>query len=309
MDLYHLKVLFYVKHTGSFTKAAHKLDITQPSITRLISNFEKETGIKLVNKIGKKIVITSEGEHILELAEQIFSTEQLIEKEIVNIRQKQTGFIKIYSTETFAAYYMADIYSVFKERHDSNDTIDVSVSTLPSYYVIKKTKDFSCDCGIITNNVQDPDLQVINLLHEKIVLVGSPEAELSKNNFVEISELNNMPVIMFENRSNTKDAVQIFKKKHNLSFKTVCTFSNSDAVKSLVKKGLGYAFISRKVVEEEIRKDELKVIKIEDDTLYRNFYLIYSKDKYFSDPLKNYIETTMEWSTKYSKKINTNYYM
>jgi LysR family transcriptional regulator, transcriptional activator of the cysJI operon len=302
MDLYQLKVFYYVKKSGSFTKAAAHLKVTQPSITRLMNAFEKELGIKLINKIGKKIVITSDGEKVFELAKPIFGMEKTIENEISNIRQQKSGLIKIFSTETFVAYYMADIYARFREQYDS---IDVSVSTFPSYYVISHTKDFDCDFGIITNNVnvEDPKLQVINLLREKIILVGNPDSPLTQKNFVEIGELNNMPIIMFENRSNTKDAIQIFKKKNNLEFKTVCTFSNSDAVKSLVKKGLGYAFISKKVVKEEIQKGELKFINIEDEALYRTFYLIYCKDKYFSQPLRNFIEIMMEWSKNYSENI------
>ncbi|MCF7929817.1 MAG: LysR family transcriptional regulator [Spirochaetales bacterium] len=49
MDLYQLKVFYYVKKTGSFTKTAAYLNVTQPLITRLMNTFEKEIGVKLIN--------------------------------------------------------------------------------------------------------------------------------------------------------------------------------------------------------------------------------------------------------------------
>jgi len=300
MNTEHLKIFYYTAKFKNFTKAAEFLNITQPSVTRLIYDFQDKLGLVLINKNGKSFVLTDHGKKIYEMAEKIFEIELKIEECVRDIQQQKSGIINILTTETYGAHFMPEFLVEYKRLFPG---IMINVTTLPNDQVVDLTSRLECDFGIISKKLKNQKLLVKNLLEEKIVLISAPDKPLAKRKELSPREVNNLPIILFEEECGTNEAVMKFKKKNNLEFDVRCIFSNSESVKSLVKKGLGYAFISRNVIKNEVARNELVEINVLDETLVRQFYIIYHKEKYISNTLKTFIDIMIEWSDKYTEKI------
>ncbi len=300
MNIEHLKIFYYTAKFKNFTKAAEFLNITQPSVTRLIYEFQDKLGLVLINKNGKSFVLTDPGKKIYEMAEKIFEIELKIEECVRDIKQQKSGIINILTTETYGAHFMPEFLVEYKRLYPG---ILLNVTTLPNDQVVELTSHLECDFGIISKKLKNQKLLVKNLLEEKIVLISAPGKPLAKRKELSPQEVNNLPIILFEEECGTNEAVMKFKKKNNLEFDVRCIFSNSESVKSLVKKGLGYAFISRNVIKNEVARNELVEINVLDETLVRQFYIIYHKEKYISNTLKTFIDIMIEWSDKYTEKI------
>ncbi|MCP5514609.1 MAG: LysR family transcriptional regulator [Spirochaetales bacterium] len=300
MNTEHLKIFYYTAKFKNFTKAAEFLNITQPSVTRLIYDFQDKLGLVLINKNGKSFVLTDPGKKIYEMAEKIFEIELKIEECVRDIQQQKSGIINILTTETYGAHFMPEFLVEYKRLYPG---IMINVTTLPNDQVVDLTSRLECDFGIISKKLKNQKLLVKNLLEEKIVLISAPDKPLAKRKELSPREVNNLPIILFEEECGTNEAVMKFKKKNNLEFDVRCIFSNSESVKSLVKKGLGYAFISRNVIKNEVARNELVEINVLDETLVRQFYIIYHKEKYISNTLKTFIDIMIEWSDKYTEKI------
>jgi len=301
MNLYHLKTFYHTAKFKSFTKAADELCITQPAVTRQIQELQSNYDLILFNRVGKKIILTDAGESLYSLAEKIFELETQVEESIRDYQQQKSGKISVVTTETFGAFYLPGIVLDFYKKYPE---IYISVLTLTDVYVIDSISKLSNDLGFISKEIIHPKIVVKEILKEEIVLVTHPGSPLAKKSKLEPSELNNLPFIMPEIGCGSRKVISDFKKRHNIGFNVVCDFSNNDAIKELVREGMGITLISRNAVQNDIRKGDLVSIDVDDPNLVRRFYLTYHKEKYFTKSIAEFIATTNHWSGEYMKTLS-----
>ena len=286
MNLDNLKSFYYTAKFNSFTKAALYLNITQPSVTRQVQDLQEKTGFALINKTGKSFLLTDAGNMLYSMAETIFEIESRIEESINDYKRQKKGNIVINTINSFCSYYLPDFMPKFIEKYPE---IKVSIYAMPDENVVSTTSKLENDFGIVSHKVKNPKIISHELFCEEIVLISSPTQPLAKKEKVALAQLNNLPMILFEKESGTMYSTEGFMRRNRISFKTVCTISDSEAVKNMVRQKAGYALISKKVVEKEVASGDLVAVHINDSFLTRKFYMIYHKDKYFSENLKSFI--------------------
>ncbi len=297
MNLDNLKSFYYTAKFNSFTRAAQYLSITQPSVTRQVQDLQEKTGLALINKTGKTFVLTDAGNMIYSMAEGVFESEAKIEESISDYKRQKKGNIVINTINSFSSYYLPDFMPRFIRQYPE---IKVSVYAMPNENVVETTSRFENDFGIVSHKVRNPKIISRELFNEKFVLISSPDDALARKAKVEPSELDKLPMILFEKGSGTMDTVEHFMRRNRISFRTVCTISDSEAVKNMVRHKAGYALISKKVVEKEVLSGDLVALHIDDSLLTRNFYMIYHRDKYFSENLQSFIDIMFEWADTYN---------
>jgi DNA-binding transcriptional LysR family regulator len=300
MNLYHLKTFYHTAKFRSFTKAADELCITQPAVTRQIQELQSHYDLILFNRVGKKIILTDAGETLYSLAEKIFELETQVEESIRDFQQQKSGKISVVTTETFGAFYLPEIVINFYRKFPD---IYVSVLTLTDGYVIDSISKLTNDLGFISKEIAHPKIVVKEILKEEIVLVTDPDNPIAKISELDPSELNNLPIIMPEVGCGSRKVINDFKKRHNIGFNVVCEFSNNDAIKKLVREGMGITLISKNAVQNEIRRGDLVAIGIDDPNLVRRFYLTYHKEKYFTKSIAEFIAITNQWAGDYMKTL------
>jgi len=299
MNLYHLKTFFYTAKFGSHTKAADVLCITQPAVTRQIQELQSTYDLVLFNKIGKKVILTDAGKALYSLAEKIFELETQVEETVKDFRQQKSGKIKIATAETFGAYYLPEIIISFNQKFPD---IFLSVDTYNDYHVAEEVSKLEYDFGFLSKEIDHQKIVVKEVLEENIIIVVNPSHPYSSRKKIEPKELENVPIIMHETGSGTRNVLNDVQRKYNISFNTICEFSNNDANKTLVQHGMGITLISEKVVEREIARGDLVRIEVNAPELKRKYFLVYHKEKYFTKIITEFIDITHNWSKEYMKK-------
>ncbi|MCL2705981.1 MAG: LysR family transcriptional regulator [Spirochaetaceae bacterium] len=300
MNLYHLKTFFYTAKYGSYTKAADVLCITQPAVTRQIQELQSTYDLILFNKVGKKVILTDAGEALYILAEKIFEIETQVEETVRDFQHQKSGKIRISTAETFGAYYLPEVIINFNQKLPD---IFVSVDTFNDYHVVENVSTLEYDLGFLSKEMEHPKIVVKQILEESLIMVVNPLHPYSSKKIIEPKELDNIPIIMPETESGTRNVLNEFQRKYNIKFDVVCEVSNSDSVKTLVQNGMGITIISSKVVEKEIAKGDLVHVKINAPELKRKYFLTYHKEKYFTKIMNEFIEITYKWTKEYMKSI------
>ncbi|MCL2480310.1 MAG: LysR family transcriptional regulator [Spirochaetaceae bacterium] len=300
MNLYHLKTFFYTAKFGSYTKAADILCITQPAVTRQIQELQSTYDLILFNKIGKKVILTDAGEALYVLAEKIFELETQVEETVRDFQHQKSGKIGIATAETFGAYYLPEIIIDFNQKLPD---IFVSVDTFNDYHVVENVSKLECDFGFLSKEIEHPKIVVKEILEESIIMVVNPSHPYSSKKIIEPKEMDNVPIIMPETESGTRNVLNEFQEKYNMRFDVVCEVSNSDSIKTLVQNGMGVTIISSKVVEKEIARGDLVRVEINAPELKRKYFLTYHKEKYFTKIMNEFIEITNNWSKEYMKSF------
>ena len=288
-----LKAFYYTAKLKSFSNAAKFLEISQPSVTRQVQDFQNELQLSLINKNKKTVELTSEGKKIFEIAKDFFRNEIKITAEINDLIEKNQSRIKIYSTETFAIHYFSYIYPDFISANPENY---VSLGILPDNQVVMNLIDLNCDFGILSKKVKDSSLTVHEILEDRIVLICPKESKFTGKDFVDSEEINGLDNVFFmEKDCGTIDSVKKFLARNKITVNVKGDFSNSEILKNFVKRGMGYGFIAENVIKNEIERGEIHAVRINDPELKRKFYLAYNSQKIMKKPVRLLIENIFDW--------------
>jgi DNA-binding transcriptional LysR family regulator len=300
LNFNQLKAFYYTVKCGSLSAAAEALYITQPAVTKQIQQLHATYGIKLLNRFGKKMVLTDAGEVLYDFASKIFEAEIQAEEILRDFQQRKSGRIRIHASESFGAYYLPFMVNLFRKKYPA--PIQISVNIFPNPVVIENTAKLETDLGFISYPLEHKKLLVREVLEDRLVLISPPSHPLARRKILHPHHLEGLPLIMHEKGSGTRVIIDEFLRKNNLSVSVSLELSNNEGIKRAVEQGMGLSFISEHVVREEIHGKKLKAIPFADPSLKRKFYLIHHKDKYLSQPLQTFIQTVNDWASEYISK-------
>ncbi len=296
MNLYHLKTFYYTAKYKSLTKAADVLCITQPAVTKQIKQLQSHYDLKFLDIIGKKVVLTDAGEHLYSIADKIFDMESQAEESIRDFQQFNKGKITILSCESFGAYYIPYIIRYYNR---ANHDINISMTIAHNDNIIENTAELNNDIGFISKPIQNPKISVHEILEDSIVFIAHPDFPFTRKDRLEITDLNGCSLILHEKGSVTRKITDSLIRKYRIELETNYEISNSEAIKRLVEQGIGVAFISNNMVSEEVKSGRLVAVPVEEKTFKRKYYMIHHSDKYFSKPLKDFVDLVHQWSNIY----------
>jgi DNA-binding transcriptional LysR family regulator len=302
MNFNQLKAFYYTVKCGSLSAAAEALYITQPAVTKQIQQLQSTYGIKLLNRFGRKMVLTDAGETLYDFASKIFEAEGQAEEILRDFQERKSGRIRIHASESFGAYYLPFIVHRFREK--SSNQIQISVHIFPNPVIIENTAKLENDLGFISYPVEHKKLVIRDVLEDRLVLIVPPIHPFAKKRLIQPRHLEGQPIIMHEKGSGTRHILDEFIQKNHLSVSISLELSNNEAIKRAVEQGMGLSVISENVVREEVQRKKLRAIPLADPTLKRKFYLIHHKDKYLSQPLQMLIHTANQWATEYTSRPN-----
>ena len=296
MNLYHLKTFYYTAKCKSLTKAADILCITQPAVTKQIKQLQRYYDLKFLDIIGKKVILTDAGEHLYTIADKIFDMESQAEESIKDFQHFSKGKISILSCESFGAYYLPYIIKYYNKY---NYDINISMIIGHNESIIENTAELNNDIGFISKPIQNPKISVQEILEDNIVCIVPANYPLKRKDRLEITDIDGCDLIVHEKGSVTRKITESFIRKNKLNVNIHYEISNNETIKRLVEQGLGIAFISNNMVSEEVKTGRLLALPVDDKNFKRKYYMIHHSDKYFSKPLKDFLDLVHQWSNIY----------
>lgn len=260
----------------NYTKTAEELNMTQPAVTHHIKQLEDYYRVKLIQKKGRLLSLTEEGELLLKYAKDLEASSMVFERTLLN----KSSLIKKYSigaTLTIGEFILPRLLGDHKKQHENIDII-MHVHNLEE--ITKRLGLGEFDLGIVEGPFDKSKFNYLKLQDDELVLAVSPQSTFASYLEVEISEIiNNGKLIMREKGSGTR---MIFENKLlelGISLQEVKTYmevGSIGAIKSLVRANLGYTVISREAVRLEVEAGTLKLVPIQGVKIMREFNFIYT---------------------------------
>ena len=279
MNLDYLRSFYITVKCNSISKASKKLHLTQPGLSMQIQNLEDEVGATLLIRSNKGVELTEEGKAVFEHAETMLSLENNIKKSIKNMESSKKS-LSIISCKSLGEYVLPCSIYTFKEIYTD---VNVKLEVHNTSTVIKKLLTHDANIGIITGPCELESISTIPILADKLILVGRPDIESES---ITIEELFELPLILREEDSTNRILLNNILAKYmvNMEDLNIVLSSNSpESIKSAVSSGRGFAFLPNIVVKRDLRRGNLKYIKIKDFDSGFNYNLAYRKDYKFSE--------------------------
>ena len=303
--LNQLRIFLKVVQTESVTKASEELYLTQPAVSIQLKNFQDQFDIPLTEVVGRKIYITDFGREIAEAAENIINQVHAINYKTLAYKGQLTGKLKI-SVVSTGKYVMPYFLSQFMKE---NAGVELNMDVTNKYKVLESLENNSVDFALVSILPTTQNIEKLDLLQNKLYLVGSEKVTSKKGNSTkEIFE--NLPLIFREKGSGTRQTMEKFFSENNISVLKRMELSSNEAVKQALLAGLGYSIMPIIGIKNELQNKELEIIPIKELPITTTWSLIWLKGKkqtlvsaayleFLKKEITNIVQSKFMWSELY----------
>lgn len=259
MNLQHLVAFCRVVDLGSFTRAAEELNLSQPAVTKQVKALEKELGSPLLERRGRQLRLTREGELVYPYAKRIINTAEECRDALHNLRAPGRGVLSIGTVPTIALFTLPDVLAQFARERP---LVSVRLRTGSNPEVVDMVLRGEVDLGILPIPFTHEQLRTTPLFHDPILLVSSPQAPWADRRWLHPVELSQLPMICYRRGTQFRNFVDAHFDAVGITPNEVMEMDSHEAVKTMVQLGFGVAALPESAVEEDLETGKLIALSV-----------------------------------------------
>ena len=272
--LNQLQIFLKIVQTQSVTRASEELNLTQPAVSIQLKNFQEQFEIPLTEVLGRKIYITDFGREIAEAAENIINQVYAINYKTLAHKGQLTGRLKI-SVVSTGKYIMPYFLADFMKKHTG---VELLMDVTNKNKVVESLVNNEVDFALVSILPSSLNIDKMDLLQNKLFLVSDKKIKFDKG--VKITEvLKDLPLIFREKGSGTRQTMEGFIERNNISVLKKMELTSNEAVKQALLAGLGCSIMPLIGIRSELHHDELQIIPIKGLPIKTTWSLIWLKGK------------------------------
>jgi DNA-binding transcriptional LysR family regulator len=284
MDLRHFRIFLTVCDTGSMTRAAKNLYMTQPSVSQAITEMEKEYGVRLFERLNHRLYLTTSGERLRFYANHILNLSEQARRELAE--QGAGGSLRIGASLTIGAHILPELVNRFRQEMPQVKIFNQVDNTSE---IVKMILSDQLDLGLVEGPTYSPYVLEEKFRDDDLIIICGPGHILWGRESIEISELAGKEFIIRESGSGTRDIFERVMSEAGASWSTAGICNNTEAIKQAVRGNLGLAVVPKISVEEEIERCLVWPIEVKGLNLKRKFNLIFHHQKSMTPALQTFI--------------------
>lgn len=239
LNLDHLRAFVAVAEFGSFSAAADRLNLTQPAVSLQVRQLEGRLGVRLLERLGRRVRPTQAGDEFLAHARRIDSAVAAAVDDMANHAAGARGRVRLGTGATACIYLLPP---VLRELRRLNPDLEIAVSTGGADEIVKAVQENAIDVGLVTLPVAGRMLEVVPVLDDAFVAIAS-EDHFRLPDRVGPDDLARVPVVAYGPGGNTRRIVDGWFAAAGRPVKPVMELENVEAIKELVGVGLGCAVL------------------------------------------------------------------
>lgn len=254
MDLRSLSIVKTILAEGSFQKAAQRLNCSQSTITFQVRQLEYELSLQIFERIGRRMVLTQSGKALLPHIETILSSMHEMQwygKDPYTF----SGELRIAVAESLLSYKIQDVLKNFVTRAPK---VKLALCSMNCHDIKNALLSGNLDMGIYYDVGGHPGtLEVLSLCEFEGIIVASPDMSPQLRDFESPDQEKDMSFIINEPRSIYRELMEKYLKSKKIVYRNTIELWSIEAIKKSVASNLGFSFLPRFAVEQELEKGEL----------------------------------------------------
>ena len=275
INVHQLKIFHTVARSGSFSRAAAELLISQPSVSIQVGDLERQFGTDLFEQVGKHVRLTESGRVLDDYAARILALIDETRVAMDEVKGLRRGRLLLGATPTPGTYLLPALLGRFKEQYPS---IEISLRLADTRRIQEMLLQRQLDLGLVGGSVSFPDLEAAVLLNDELVLVVAPSHPFATLPSVRVADLAGEPFILRERGSGNREAADEALHRAGVHVTPVFEVEGAEMVKQAVAANLGLSILSRCAVELEVAAGRLRIVPIEGVRIERAISLLSRRD-------------------------------
>jgi LysR family transcriptional regulator, regulator for metE and metH len=290
LEIRHLRLLDAVAEEGSVTGAAKLLHTTQSALSHQLRDAEERLDTRLFLRLGKKMVLTPAGDHLLAAARRVLQELGRAEEQVSNLNGGSSGLIRL-TTECYTCYHW--LPPLLKRFHKKFPKVEVSIDADSTHAAIDALLAGKLDVAILACPPKTRNLVVSPICEDELVIVMPPEHSLVQSKFVRPRDLATETVIIYPPREDST-LLQKYLIPAAIEPAEVLEIPLTEAMIEMVASGLGVALLARWAVAPHLKSGRLIARPFTARGLRRTWYAATLRDQPCSPFLSEFVELLAE---------------
>ncbi len=296
MEFKQLEAFVAVVDYGSFSEAARRLYLTQPTISAHIRSLEDELHMKLIIRTTKKTTITAKGYQLYDSAVRMLDIRNNL---LENFTGAHKHMIDLSASTIPSSYLLPELLAAFGKTHP-----DVYFHSFQSdsSESISRVLDGTVDLALVGQNTRDESCVFIPFCDDELV-IATPVNEhyLSlQNERISFHDFIEDPIIIREKGSGTKKEMDLFLERIGVSagsLNVIARMNDLESIKKSIVNGLGISILSLRSVADLQKTKQILVFPLGESAHKRSFYIVYSKNRILKPHVKQFIQFVRDYYT------------
>ncbi len=277
MDFNNLQAFLAVADAGSFSRAAQRLYLTQPAVSKRLASLEDELGLRLFDRIGRKVSLTHAGSSLLPRARELLLQAQDMKHLASNLTEEVSGPLILGTSHHIGLHRLPDVLKQYRSEYSD---VQLDIRFMDSEAACRAVEKGELEMAIVTLPTDSPsNLQIRELWEDKLCFVTAPEHELAGKREVSLEELTCYPAVLPGPTTYTRSILEQAIQEHDLDISLGMSTNYMETLKMLAEINLGWSLLP----ETMLKQAKLKVLPVKLQ-LKRSLGLVTHGERILSNP-------------------------
>lgn len=295
MNLDHLRYFLKLAQEQHYTHAAQKLCISQPSLSNAISQLEKELGIRLFEKEGRRIRLTELGKQFYKCVEESLNTLDSGIKTL-QLASKGNGVIRLGLLRVLGVDFMPDLIAQF-QKEDPQHHYVFTMETDVSQNLVEGLEQGEYDMVFATPPKHPDSFDLLPVAQQDLVMIVPKSHPLASYHTVDLRDTLDYPYIHFKKKSGMRSVIDTLYESVEAKPNIVYEIDEDQVVAGMVSAGFGIAIVPYMNL---LHRLDVKILQISYPEWERHFYMITNKNRWLSPPVYSFRQFVQERCEKLS---------
>jgi DNA-binding transcriptional LysR family regulator len=287
INLDQLRVFQAVAQTGSFTRAADVVHLTQPGISKHVKQMEESFGTPLFDRSGRKATLTEAGAILFEATQGVMTIIDVAEQRIEELKGLRSGRLRLGTSFPIGVYLLPPVLAQFRKKYPGIEvTLDITVSGMIGPKVLAS----EIDLGLASYEPRDSRLVARAFMTDELVAIVPRDHKLAHKRHITPQELTEDTFIVAAPGAGTRTLLEERLRDQGILLQKVLDFGNLEGVKHAVEAGLGISIQARSVVQREVASGSLRAVKLAGINATIPFFYVCRKNAHLSHAANALIE-------------------
>lgn len=289
MEFKQLEAFVAVVDYGSFSEAARKLYLTQPTISAHVRSLEEELHTKLILRTTKKTTITTRGYQLYDSAVRMLEIRNNL---LENFTGVQKHMIDLAASTIPSSYLLPEILAAFGKTHPDIYFHSIQADSAES---INRVLDGTVDLALVGQNTRDETCVFLPFCQDELVIATPITNHYLglQNKTVTFEDFIKDPIIIREKGSGTKKEMDLFLEQIGVTpsdLNVIARMNDLEGIKKSIVNGLGISILSARSAIDLQKTKQILLFPLEESAHKRTFYIVYSKNRILKPHVRQFIQ-------------------
>lgn len=282
LDTHRLTIFLKIAEFKSFSRAAHELYLTQPTVSQHIAALEKFVGLPLFDRADRDITLTKAGELLYSYARQIIALQEEAVQALDHFKGKKSGHLVIGASTIPGEYVLPPLLADFKTSYPD---MQITMRIADTAVIVTELLERNIELAIVGGRIKDVRLHYTKLSDDELVLIVPRGHCWWAKKEVNLEDLSTEPLVMRERGSGSRMGLERNLQDAGIrpgQIRVSAEMGSTAALKHAVRSGVGAAFLSRRAVVDEVAHGLLRIKTVAGQTFSRKFYVVTDRKRMLS---------------------------